>query len=146
MKNFYIALALILFCNIAMAQDNQPQAGEKKSKEIEALKVAFISKELELSPDEAQKFWPLFNQYSNEIKFVVKNSPDPLDKDEKVLNIKKHYKDQFVKIIGTERTNQLYTIEGKFRQLLIKTLRKQNNMQENQDRPMLQRRRQLRGF
>lgn len=30
---------------------------------IKALRVAFISDRLDLSPEEAQKFWPIFNQY-----------------------------------------------------------------------------------
>ena len=145
MKKIYLLIALVILGRIAGAQDDQPRMGEKKSQEIEALKVAFISKELVLTPDEAQRFWPVFNQYANEIRFAAKNSTDVLDKDEKVLNIRKRYREQFIKILGPDRTNQLYSLEGKFRQLLIKTLRKQNNMQGNPDRPMMERRKQ-RGF
>ena len=35
---------------------------------IEALKVAFITKRLNLSPEESQKFWPIYNQYEAEKK------------------------------------------------------------------------------
>ena len=141
MKKIYILFAFIFLGKIIVAQDIQPRNDPQKSQQIEALKVAFISKELELTQDEAQKFWPVYNQCSNEIKYVIKFSTDPLDKDEKILNIKKHYKEPFVRIIGPERTNRLYNIEGKFRELLIKRLRNQNNnYHENPDGSRMQRR------
>ena len=68
MKKLYIILAFIGITGLANAQDEQPS--EKKQENIEALKVAFISKELDLTPDEAQKFWPQYNQYSKELKAI----------------------------------------------------------------------------
>ena len=35
---------------------------------LEALKIAYITNKLNLSPEEAQKFWPIYNQYSLELK------------------------------------------------------------------------------
>ncbi len=144
MKKIYILFALFFIGRVAMSQIVQQNYDHKKGQQIEALKVAFISKELELSPDEAQRFWPLYDQYTNEIKYVIKFTPDPLDKDEKILNIKKHYREQFTRIIGPERTIRLYESERKFRQLLIKRLRDQNNNQGNPtgNDPRMQRRRQ----
>ena len=127
MKKFYFILALIITTSFAEAQDEQ--ASVKKQQDIEALKVAFISKELDLTPDEAQKFWPVYNQYSKEIKATRIDNPDVLDRDEKILNLRKNYKEQFTKILGPQRVNNMYNAEGRFNQLLFKAMRRQNKLQ-----------------
>ena len=126
MKKLYFILALIIVTSFAKAQDEQ--ASVKKQQDIEALKVAFISKELELTPDEAQKFWPVYNQYSKEIKATRLDNPDVLDRDEKILNLRKNYKEQFTKILGPQRVNNMYNAEGRFHQLLFKAMRRQNKL------------------
>ena len=127
MKKLYFILALIIATSFAKAQDEQ--ASVKKQQDIEALKVAFISKELDLTPDEAQKFWPVYNQYSKEIKATRIDNPDVLDRDEKILNLRKNYKEQFTKILGPQRVNNMYNAEGRFNQLLFKAMRRQNKLQ-----------------
>lgn len=54
MKKLYMILSFVCFAAVASAQEAEPDLSEKKQQDIEALKVAFISKELELTPDEAQ--------------------------------------------------------------------------------------------
>jgi len=53
-----ITLLLIVLSFSAFSQDRQ-----KKLERIKALRVAFLSDRLDLTPEEAQKFWPVFNQY-----------------------------------------------------------------------------------
>lgn len=43
-----------------------PPPGERPN--IEAIKVAYITKQLNLSAEEAQKFWPVHNAYMAELK------------------------------------------------------------------------------
>ena len=65
MKQF--VLILIIFIggsSFAHAQDDEGKRGER----IQALKIAFITQKLNLTTDEAQKFWPVYSQYENEIK------------------------------------------------------------------------------
>ena len=124
MKKLYLLMAFAGITFFAGAQETLPT--EKKQQDIEALKVAFISKELELTPDEAQKFWPVYNQYAKELRSTIKDDADVLDRDEKVLNLRKRYKDQFTKVLGQERMNRVFNSEGRFRQLLIKSMRNQN--------------------
>ena len=121
----------------AGAQENIPS--EKKQQDIEALKVAFISRELGLTPEEAQKFWPVYNQYANELRGVVKDDQDILETEERVLNIKQKYKDQFSKILGANRMNKMFNAEGRFRQVLIKSIRNQRQLQRNNPKKPLQR-------
>ena len=123
MKYFYAFFTLLLITVVTKAKDQQPPVKNKQN--IEALKVAFISKELVLSPTEAQQFWPLYNKYTRELKLTRSGNTDVLERDEKVLNLRKNYKEQFTKIIGPKRVNDLYNAEAKFHQLLFKAVRKQ---------------------
>jgi Spy/CpxP family protein refolding chaperone len=62
MKIKNILSLLIVFISLnAIAQDGP--FIRKKKEQIKSLKVAFITNELALTPEEAAKFWPLFNAY-----------------------------------------------------------------------------------
>jgi hypothetical protein len=137
MKKLYIVLAFLTVSFFAKAQEEVPQVSEQKQQEkIEALKVAFITKELDLTPDEAQKFWPVYNQYSKELKSTFKDNQDVIERDEKVVNLRKRYRDQFTKLLGAERMNRMFNAERDFRQLLIKSLKRQRQ-KANMNRPLL---------
>lgn len=41
---------------------------EDKRKEFEAQKVAFFTQEMELTPEEATKFWPLYNEMQQKMR------------------------------------------------------------------------------
>lgn len=71
MKFSKILPLLIAFISLnAIAQDG-PFA-RKKKEQIKALKVAFITDELSLTPDEATKFWPLFNAFEDKQQEIKK--------------------------------------------------------------------------
>ena len=57
-------LVLIILFLLTIQVFAQPQRGEKKE-QIKALKVGFITTELELTSDEASKFWPIFNAFED---------------------------------------------------------------------------------
>lgn len=132
MKKIYLIIAFAFIAGFAKAQEDVPS--EKQQQNIEALKVAFISKELALTPEEAQKFWPVYNQYSKELNNTLRDEKDVLVRDEKVLNLRKSYKDQFSKVLGQERMNRVFNSEGRFRQLLIKANMRNQNKQNKPNR------------
>jgi hypothetical protein len=119
MKKILIILTL-LFPLAIFAQENT--AGENK---LRSLEIAFLTRELNLSPDEAQKFWPVYNQYSAEMRSMIKNKendPDVLDKQQKLLDIRKKYRNEFLKVLPPDRVNQVFTSEVKFREMVRKEL------------------------
>jgi len=74
------------------------QSPGSKLERIEVLKMAYITKELNLTPDEAQKFWPVYNNYTQEIRAARQNcSSDPVACEEKMVGIKKGIKKIFAK-------------------------------------------------
>ncbi|RYD81619.1 MAG: hypothetical protein EOP53_05905 [Sphingobacteriales bacterium] len=114
---FTLILTLLSFGSFA-----QPAANANKEQKIQALYIAYISKELKLTEDEAQKFWPVHSQYDAEIK-AANNSTDELARQQAQLNIKKKYQDRFSKILGPQRTNDFYVKDGEFRKKMIDRLR-----------------------
>ncbi len=120
MKNFILTL-VIFFGGFTIAQA-QPGGGDKEEK-IEALYVAYMTKQLTLTADEAQKFWPVHAQYTNELK-AISSTTNELDRQQASLNIKKKYEDRFIKILGAERTNNFFQTDGEFRKRMIDRLKK----------------------
>ena len=106
-----------------MAQNGNGQRGEK----IQALKIAFLTQKLKLTSAEAEKFWPVYNEYEEEVKGIRsgKQDDDVLENEQKLLNIKKKYKPKFEKILGSEKMITLYNAEKEFRNVLIKRLKNQ---------------------
>jgi hypothetical protein len=129
MKKILLILTVFIgSLSIAKAQDDLPQDGVKRQEKIQALYIAFITERLQLTPDEAQKFWPVHTQFMNEIKAVNKDLP-PLEKEQAKLNIKKRYQDSFTKILGTQKCDKFYGLENEFKQKLLDVMKKNRQNQ-----------------
>ena len=130
MKKYLLILLLAVgsFISVKAQDETNPQA-----EKIQALKIAFITQKLQLSTAEAEKFWPVYNQYENEIKTLRVNNKngDVLDNEEKLLDIRKKYRPQFEKILGPARMNDLFTAERDFRKILIQRLKEQQKENKN---------------
>jgi hypothetical protein len=116
--------------SMAFAQD-QPD-GEGR---IEALYVAYVTQQLKLTPDEAQKFWPLHTQFETELRAVNKDLPQ-LTKDQMRLDIKKKYQDGFTRIVGPARCEHFYRLGDEFKRKLLEKRAQRN---ANQQRPNMRR-------
>jgi hypothetical protein len=128
-KYLLIILALVGSVSFAYAQQENGQRSEK----IQALKIAFITQRLHLTSSEAEKFWPVYNEYTNEIRSLRANNKegDVLDNEQKLLDIRKKYKPFFEKIIGPQRLNDLFNAERDFRNALLKRLKEQRQQNRN---------------
>ncbi len=126
-----ILILLFAVCGFTVVKA-QDEVNEKKAERIEALKIAFITQKLQLTTEEARNFWPVYGQYENELKQTLgnNNNGDALDNEERLLNIRKKYKFQFVKVLGQPRMNKLFNSEREFRGALIKHLKNRPMMQQ----------------
>ena len=113
-------LLLILFLFLSSAYICNAQDSNKDKEKIEAVRTAYITNQLNLTPQEAQKFWPIYNQYFSEVKKAQQDNPDDVVAfQEKLVNIRKKYKADFKGVLGTdERVNKVYTAEAKFISML----------------------------
>lgn len=113
------------------------QAPRRVNKKLEAARDKFLSQQLSLTDDEAVKFWPVYHRYQEELTAVrilkrlnnsnaSANGTDQINKDlyyeNQLLNIRKHYRDEFLKILPPEKVSELYKSEREFTDELIKQL------------------------
>ena len=82
MKHF-LAFSLCLFSAVLLfAQPQGRPSDEQRKKEwerIQSEKIAFITTELDLTPEEAQFFWPVYNQCWKEARESHKQMMDAFD-------------------------------------------------------------------
>lgn len=132
-KKGILGIIMCLTMNTAlMAQDRR-----EHYERIEAIKVAFITKKLDLTTEEAQKFWPVYNNYQKELMDLMRKRREdrqktdiaPNDKinadlayESRILDLKKKYKKLYLKAIPAEKVLLVYQAEREFREHLIKQL------------------------
>jgi len=142
MKRIILGISLLLLSSLTLvAQNNRGQ--------IKALKTAFITNALELSPSEAEKFWPIYNQFDQNMhKFkAVKTQQiartirlaggieklseseserilkEFIDIDYNVANEKKKLYKNLTGIISSKKIIKLLRAEQNFNKELLKRLR-----------------------
>ncbi len=139
MKKYVLFLTLFTGSFFAVkAQENQPGNEAKQQEKIQALYVAYISQQLALTPDEAQKFWPVHSQFTTDLKAVKTDMPE-LEKQQSLLNIKKRYQDNFNKILGTNRCERFFRMDGEFKRRLLDRVKQRNDQIRPNQRPKVRR-------
>jgi hypothetical protein len=137
MKKF---LLIITFLGLGLGIFAQDEDSKNDGGRIEALKIAFITKKLNLSTDEAQKFWPIYNKYMDEVRKAqqdAKLNKDPeIQREEKLLNIRKRYNGEFGKAISSEKVNSFFRVEKEFNGVLQKEMmeRRQQRLDNRKQR------------
>lgn len=131
-KIFYLMIVLLPFT--AMAQPGN-RLGEGRQ-QLEAIQIAFLTRELSLTSQEAEKFWPVYNKYQDEMKGLLRKGSDTdvLSQQQQALDIRKKYKNDFVKILGAERTNKLFEAEMRFREMVKRELQNRQKRRQGMQR------------
>jgi len=142
---YLILLVVLLFAsNLSFSQDC-PRYAENRKK-IEAEKVAFITNKLDLSVEEAQKFWPVYNEYQKKRKDIFiekrkihKNLTTNIDtlSDEEIISalnkinkiklkevqLEKDYTDKYLKVLPPKKIIILHKTEMEFKRTLLHKLK-----------------------
>ena len=138
MKRLFFILSFLL---LSAGLQAQPGA---RAERVQAIKVGYLTERLELSSAQATGFWPVYNEYEDELRAARKAFrqkydreggsrtdaqasrfiEDNLDFQEQVLDIRRKYKDRFLKIITARQLATLYEAERDFRKILLQQLRK----------------------
>lgn len=133
---------LLVFWLIAVTAVSQ---NESKRDKIEALRVSFISQKVNFTTQEAQVFWPLYNEYQDKIVATRKafrqqynkntNYNFATDKEaetylnaeltlkQRELDYYKEYQEKFKKIIPVKKIALLLKAEEEFKKELIKNIK-----------------------
>lgn len=121
MKLFYLTVSFLLSTLLLQAQPMQP-----RDEQIEALRVAFLTRHLQLTSDEAKVFWPVHDAYQKDMVKLAQEhrqkKGDELELEEKILALRKKYKPDFLKAISEEKFNKMLRAEKEFREVLRKEL------------------------
>lgn len=107
---------------------------------IQVVKEAFIGKQLSLTRGQSDKFWPLYRQYQIELSETrrlkrVNNSDAQangteqvkrdMDYDAQLVDIRKHYNEEFLKVLPAEKVSLLIKSERQFTDELVRKLHEQ---------------------
>ena len=154
MKRIIFLFAIsFLFVSQSVSIAQSHDKGGERWKKYQSEKIAFITSELDLTPDEAQKFWPVYNQLNKELREAQKNRHEMSDKlreteesisDKKAkeltrkyalsrqseANLAVKYNEEFLKILPPLKVLKLYKVENEFRLYLIKKFRKNHKRGE----------------
>jgi len=106
-------------------------------KKLEVVKENFIGRQLKLTPEQSRAFWPLYRQYVQELTAIrilkrINNSEASTDGtvqidkelayEAQLVDIRKHYRDEFLKILPPEKVSELYKSEREFNDEMLKQL------------------------
>lgn len=132
MKKFGFMLMLMLTSMVTALHAQETK--EQRYARIHAVKVAYISDKIKLTTSQAEHFWPVYNKYEKELRTLrkaAKQYKDDLKFQEDVLNLRKRYRDEFLKIITEEQLQSMYDAERDFKTLLLQQLKHQTPNKRN---------------
>jgi Xaa-Pro aminopeptidase len=150
-KHVFVILLIICISYSAYSQNVRMQLRQQSKatvvrpqnpgmRRIQVVKESFLSKQLALTHDQGEKFWPIYRQYQNELFEVRRlkrlNNSDAqangseqvkkdLDYDAQLVDIRKHYNDEFMKVLPPEKVSQLIKSEREFNDELVRKLHEQ---------------------
>lgn len=124
---------------------------------IEAEKIAFFTKRLDLSTEEAQKFWPVYNDYSNRkdkifqersglMRYLNQNINNLSDKEfeesgDKLISftlkeaeLTSTFHEKFKEVLPPAKVVRIYSTEVQFKTMLLNQLRQRREQQASRRR------------
>ncbi len=138
------------------AQDSdevQPQNTNAKEK-IKAARIGLITQRLGLTPDQAEKFWPIYNEFSQKRTELMKqykdaekninpSNPDPKQQQALVdlglkikqdeLGLEKEYSGRLMNVITAQQMLNLRQAERDFRNIIINMLNNRRLQQQRKE-------------
>ena len=139
--NIIKSIQIVFFCLFSIASlFSQKQGNGKGGQKLQAQMVAYLTNELSLTPQEAEKFWPVYNEYRSKDR-ELKRAKIPskpvaemneaeasaylnqnLDSEAKELELKRNYTKEFRKILPAVKVAKLQVAERGFKKELIKKI------------------------
>lgn len=152
---YVVGIIFAFFAAPLLAQDDDlPPAQDPKVRDkIQAARVAYITDQLALTPEEAEKFWPIYREFAEKRKEIrqqlrqTRKNPDPgktqeqnekqlvdeqLEAKQKELNLEKDYSGKLLKVISAQKLRSLPDAERRFRQMILDQIQRRQLQQERQ--------------
>jgi hypothetical protein len=120
----YILVFALSLSSVSFAQGDEDAGGKLRDKMIE-----YIQNKLNLSKGEAEKFQPVFLDYLKDMRSTKQQfAGDRLILQQKIVDLRIRYRDQFKPIIGEPRSNAVFQHEHDFVQ---KAIQERNDRLQN---------------
>lgn len=132
MKKIFLLFGFITFATLLTNGQGVADTGTGREK-IKMLEIGYLTRQLQLSSNEAEKFWPLFDKYRKELRSVVKdkNISDNLERQQKALDIRKKYRKDFSIILDEERGRKVYEAEDRFKTMVRREMQQRIKARRN---------------
>jgi len=126
----YLFTLLLLFTTTSFAQDEGNDGGKIRERMKE-----YIQQKLNLTSAEADKFGPVFMDYFNDLRKTTQQyKGDRLVQQQKIVDLKLHYRNEFKNIMGDKRSNDVFNYERDFINE-VKKLRQERLQNQSDIRP-----------
>jgi hypothetical protein len=158
MKKIIILAIYLLSGWVAMSQDptetdriaQDPAVQEK----IKNLRIAYISDKLGLTPDQAEKFWPVYREFSDKRREIRQefvdarkqiqiDNPDQAKQEELVkmgfalkqreLDLEKVYSERLLRVISAQQMLNLRKAEGDFQRIILEQIQQRRMIQQRNE-------------
>ena len=153
MKKLFLITILSIFSFAAIVAQERRGPSPEMLEKIKAEKISFFTSKLDLTPSEAQAFWPVYNEFETkrfdiqrqihefermpDDKFASLSESDIekitntyLGSFEKEAQLLKEYNKLFLKVLPKKKVLMMYRIENEFRGHLIREYRKSQEKDE----------------
>jgi hypothetical protein len=158
MKKILI-IVLVISSFTSYAQNNQ----SAKAK-LEAARIALITERLELTPEQAQAFWPVYNEYAEQrrnIQMEYRSKRQGLDlnqltdeqqramlqgrmeEKQRQLDLENKYSERLMNVINARQLMALKRAEDDFRSMILQRIQQRQRAQLQQQMLLQQRERKL---
>lgn len=151
MKQLFLSLIVgVLIFSHTQASAQKANKNDERWERYRNEKVAFFTTNLDLTPEEAQSFWPIYNQMEKEkrelqrkrhsLEDKVRNASENLSDDALTAltfeyvatstteaNLKAKYNDEFLKILPPLKVIKLYKAENEFRMHMFRKYRERRD-------------------
>lgn len=151
-----VLLVLTSWCAFAQEDDlpQQQNIDPKVREKVEAARIGMITNRLGLTPEQAEKFWPIYREFTQKRQEMRQefrqaqqgldpSNPDPKKQQElvnlgfqlkqKELNLEKDYSGRIMNVITVQQMLNLRKAEQDFRQLILNQLQQRRALQQRKE-------------
>jgi hypothetical protein len=158
MKRVILIIAIVAISTASWAQKQGSNANAKSK--LEVARIAMITERLNLTPGQAEKFWPLYNEFAQERRMMqqqalqarkgmdMQNLTEEQSKTlmqahqkfkQDKLNLENKYANKMNNVISARQMVALRKAEDDFRQMILNRLEMRKRQQMQRDQMMNQR-------
>jgi len=151
----FLLVTILLIPFSLWAQDEENIAQDPKARErIEAARIGLISERLGLTPEQAERFWPIYREYNqrrgelvNEFRQAQRQvGPDNTDPEkqkelvelglkikQRQLDLERDYSGRMMNVITAQQILNLRNAEKEFQRMILNQLQQRRDMQQRKE-------------